>query len=97
RAAALAGAGLSTAQVAQAQSAAGRSMRSVILSVAWDVLKEFIGLDAALGCFGGDVWSCVDLVTEFVPAFKMFKAFGRIVKAVERTFSAIRAWQKAKT
>ncbi|WBB96082.1 ricin-type beta-trefoil lectin domain protein [Solwaraspora sp. WMMA2080] len=97
RAAALAGAGLSTAQVAQARSAAGRSMTSVILSVAWDVLKEFIGLNAALGCFGGDVWSCVDLVTEFVPAFKLFKAFGRIVKAVERTFSAIRAWQKAKT
>ncbi|WFE24849.1 ricin-type beta-trefoil lectin domain protein [Solwaraspora sp. WMMD791] len=96
RAAALAGAGLSAAQVAQARSAAGRTMTSVILSVAWDVLKEFIGLNAALGCFGGSVWSCVDLVTEFIPAVKMFKAFSRIVKAVERTFSAIKAWQKAK-
>ncbi|MFY1636231.1 ricin-type beta-trefoil lectin domain protein [Solwaraspora sp. WMMB335] len=96
KAAALAGAGLSAAQVAQAQSTMGRSLASLILSVAWDVLKEFIGLNAALGCFGGNMWSCVDLITEAIPWTKAFKAIPRVIKAVNRTINAIQAWQKAK-
>ncbi|WP_326551630.1 ricin-type beta-trefoil lectin domain protein [Micromonospora sp. NBC_01813] len=96
KAAALAGAGLSASQVAQANSTMGRSLSSIILSVAWDVLKEFIGLNAALGCFGGNMWSCVDLITEFIPWAKAFKAIPRVIKAVNRTISAIQAWQSAK-
>ncbi|MFV2019020.1 ricin-type beta-trefoil lectin domain protein [Micromonospora sp. LOL_023] len=96
KAAALAGAGLSASQVAQANSTMGRSLTSIILSVAWDVLKEFIGLNAALGCFGGNMWSCVDLITEFIPWAKAFKAIPRVIKAVNRTISAIQAWQSAK-
>ncbi len=54
RAAALAGAGLSAAQVAQAQSTMGKSLSSVILGAAWSTLKDFIGINDAMACFGGD-------------------------------------------
>lgn len=94
-AAALAGAGLSAAQVSQAHSTMGKTITSVILSVAWDQLKGFIGLDDAMGCFGGSVMSCVSLVVGAVPWGKL----GRIpslIKAVKRTAGAIQALNKAK-
>ncbi|MEV6306749.1 ricin-type beta-trefoil lectin domain protein [Actinoplanes sp. NPDC051861] len=95
-AAALAGVGLSAAQVAEAQANANRTLASVILSVAWDVLKDFIGLNDALSCFGGDLWACGSLLLDMIPWTKMAKSGARIIKAIDRTMDAIQAWRTAK-
>ncbi|MDM4723058.1 ricin-type beta-trefoil lectin domain protein [Micromonospora sp. WMMA1363] len=95
KAAALAGAGLSAAQVAQAQSTMGRSLMSVILDSAWYMLKEFIGINDALSCFGGDLWSCGSLILDAIPWTKVAKVPG-VIKAVNRTINAIQAWRAAK-
>lgn len=94
-AAALAGAGLSAAEVSQAKSTMGKSITSVILSTAWDVLSGFIGLDDALGCFGGSVMSCLSLVIGAVPLGKL-RQIPAVAKAVRRTANAIEALGKAK-
>ncbi|MCG7524188.1 ricin-type beta-trefoil lectin domain protein [Streptomyces sp. OfavH-34-F] len=94
-AAALAGAGLTAAQVSQAKSTMGTSITSVILSVAWDQLGGLIGKDDALGCFGGSVKSCISLVISATPVGKL----GRLpsaIKAVHRTAKAIQALNRAK-
>ncbi|MDP9796793.1 RHS repeat-associated protein [Catenuloplanes nepalensis] len=93
--AALAGAGLSAAQVAQAQATMNQSLMSVILSAAWGVLAEFIGLNDAIGCFGGDMWACGSLIIGAIPWGKVMKIPG-VVKAVNRTINAIQAWQSAR-
>ncbi|MGW3405712.1 polymorphic toxin-type HINT domain-containing protein, partial [Streptomyces zhihengii] len=73
------------------------SLGDIILSVGWAVLKEFVGWDAVVGCFSrGDLWACGSLFIEAVPAIKMFKAVGAVIKAVNRIASAIDAWHKAK-
>lgn len=95
RAAALAGAGLSAAQVAQAQSDMNRSLMSVILDSAWYMLKEFIGINDAMNCFGGDMWACGSLIVGAIPWTKLGKIPG-VIKAVNRTISAIQAWRTAK-
>jgi RHS repeat-associated protein len=94
-AAALAGVGLSAAQVAQAQAAANRSLVSVILSTAWHVLKEFIGINDAINCFGGDLWACGSLIIGAIPWGKVAK-IPSVVRAVNRTIAAIQAWRAAK-
>lgn len=93
-AAALAGAGLSAAEVSQAQSTMNQSLMSVVLSAAWGILSEFIGIADAMNCFGGDMWACGSLIVGAIPWTKMFKA-PKILKAVERTISAIQAWKSA--
>ncbi|GAA2250036.1 hypothetical protein GCM10010145_16760 [Streptomyces ruber] len=95
RAAALAGAGLSAAQVAQAQSDSRRSLSSVVLSVAWSTLKDFIGISDAMACFGGDMWSCGSLIIGAIPWTKLGK-IPSVLKAVNRTINAIQAWRSAK-
>lgn len=95
RAAALAGAGLSAAQVAQAQSTMGKSLSSVILGAAWSTLKDFIGINDAMACFGGDMWSCAGMVLGAIPWFKAGKIPG-VLKAIDRTIDAIQAFRKAK-
>ncbi|GGR64196.1 ricin-type beta-trefoil lectin domain protein [Streptomyces roseolus] len=95
RAAALAGAGLSPAQVAQAQATMGKSLTSVILSVAWSTLSEFIGLDSARACFGGDMWSCGGLIVEAIPWTKLGK-IPSVWRAVNRTIDAVQAFRAAK-
>ncbi|WP_371238435.1 ricin-type beta-trefoil lectin domain protein [Streptomyces pimonensis] len=95
RAAALAGAGLSAAQVSQAQSTMGKSLSSVILGAAWSTLKDFIGINDAMACFGGDMWSCAGMVLGAIPWFKAGKIPG-VLKAIDRTISAIQAFRKAK-
>ncbi|MEV6304071.1 ricin-type beta-trefoil lectin domain protein [Actinoplanes sp. NPDC051861] len=95
-AAALAGVGLTAAQVAEAQANANKSLASVILSIAWDVLKDCIGLNDAMACFGGDLWSCGSLLLDMIPWAKMFKSGARIIKAIDRTISAVQAWRTAK-
>ncbi|MER5333983.1 ricin-type beta-trefoil lectin domain protein [Micromonospora sp. NPDC002717] len=94
-AAALAGAGLSPAMVAQAQANMGRSLLSVILDSAWYVLKEFIGINDAMNCFGGDMWACGSLIIGAIPWTKVAK-IPAVLRAVDRTISAIKAWQAAK-
>ncbi|MEU9506508.1 ricin-type beta-trefoil lectin domain protein [Micromonospora sp. NPDC048170] len=94
-AAALAGAGLSPAMVAQAQANMGRSLLSVILDSAWYVLKEFIGINDAMNCFGGDMWACGSLIIGAIPWAKLGK-IPAVIRAVDRTISAIKAWQAAK-
>lgn len=94
-AAALAGAGLSAAQVSQAQATMGRSLLSVILDSAWYVLKEFIGINDALACFGGDMWSCGSLIIQAIPWAKLGK-IPAVIRAVNRTIDAIQAWRTAK-
>ncbi|MEU8763863.1 ricin-type beta-trefoil lectin domain protein, partial [Streptomyces sp. NPDC048659] len=95
RAAALAGAGLSEAQVAQAQAMQGKSLTSVILSAAWGALKDFIGINDAMACFGGDMWSCGSLIIGAIPWTKLGK-IPSVLKAVNRTIEAIQAFKKAK-
>ncbi|MFE0590379.1 ricin-type beta-trefoil lectin domain protein [Micromonospora echinospora] len=94
-AAALAGAGLSAAMVAQAQANMGRSLMSVVLDSAWYVLKEFIGINDAMNCFGGDMWACGSLIIGAIPWTKVAK-IPAVLRAVNRTISAIQAWQAAK-
>ncbi|HEX5594568.1 MAG TPA: ricin-type beta-trefoil lectin domain protein, partial [Micromonosporaceae bacterium] len=94
-AAALAGAGLSPAQVAQAKATMGRSLTSVILSAAWGILKDFIGITDAMNCFGGDMWACGSLIIGAIPWTKLGK-IPSVIKAVNRTISAIQAWRTAK-
>lgn len=94
-AAALAGAGLSAAQVAQAQFTMGRSLLSVILDSAWYILKEFIGINDAMSCFGGDMWACGSLIIGAIPWTKLGK-IPSVLKAVNRTIDAIQAWRAAK-
>ncbi|MFE7126576.1 polymorphic toxin-type HINT domain-containing protein [Streptomyces sp. NPDC057617] len=95
RAAALAGAGLSAAQVAAAQAMQGKSLTSVILSVAWETLKDFIGINDAMACFGGDMWSCGGLIIGAIPWTKLGK-IPSVLKAVNRTIDAIQAFKAAK-
>ncbi|MET9436671.1 polymorphic toxin-type HINT domain-containing protein [Streptomyces sp. NPDC006551] len=95
KAAALAGAGLSAAQVAQAQATMGKSLTSVILSVAWETLKDFIGINDAMACFGGDMWSCGSLIIGAIPWTKLGK-IPSVLKAVNRTIDAIQAFKAAK-
>ncbi|WP_246094935.1 ricin-type beta-trefoil lectin domain protein [Streptomyces roseicoloratus] len=95
KAAALAGAGLSAAQVAQAQATMGKSLTSVILSVAWATLKDFIGINDAMACFGGDMWSCGSLIIGAIPWTKLGK-IPSVIKAVNRTINAIQAFKAAK-
>ncbi|SCE64622.1 RHS repeat-associated core domain-containing protein [Micromonospora mirobrigensis] len=94
-ASALAGAGLSAAQVAQAQSTMGRSLTSVILETAWSMLKDFIGITDAINCFGGDMWSCGSLIIQAIPWAKLGK-IPAVIKAVNRTIDAIQAFFRAK-
>ncbi|XEC27504.1 ricin-type beta-trefoil lectin domain protein [Streptomyces fradiae] len=95
KAAALAGAGLSAAQVAQAQAMQGKSLTSVILAVAWETLKDFIGINDAMACFGGDMWSCASLIIDAIPWTKLGK-IPSVIKAVNRTIDAIKAFKAAK-
>ncbi|MFG2561634.1 DddA-like double-stranded DNA deaminase toxin [Streptomyces sp. NPDC048496] len=95
QAAALAGAGLSAAQVAQAQAMQGKSLTSVILAVAWETLKDFIGINDAMACFGGDMWSCVSIAVDAIPWAKLGK-IPAVIKAVNRTIDAIKAFKVAK-
>ncbi|WP_327349859.1 polymorphic toxin-type HINT domain-containing protein [Streptomyces sp. NBC_01321] len=95
RAAALAGAGLSAAQVAQAQAMQGKSLSSVILAVAWETLKDFVGINDALSCFGGDMWSCGSLIIGAIPWTKLGK-IPSVMKAVNRTIKAIESFRAAK-
>lgn len=94
-AAALAGAGLSAAQVSQAQADSGRSIMSVILGAAWSVLKDFIGINDAINCFGGDMWACGSLIIGAIPWGKIGK-IPAVIRAVDRTIAAIQAWRTAK-
>ncbi|MGW7428294.1 ricin-type beta-trefoil lectin domain protein [Streptomyces sp. NPDC054861] len=95
RGAALAGAGLSAAQVAQAEATMGKSLTSVILAVAWETLKDFIGINDAMACFGGDMWSCGSLIIGAIPWTKLGK-IPSVLKAVNRTIDAIQAFKAAK-
>ncbi|MEU5986250.1 ricin-type beta-trefoil lectin domain protein, partial [Streptomyces sp. NPDC047434] len=95
RAAALAGAGLSAAQVAQAEAMQGKSLTSVILAVAWETLKDFIGINDAMACFGGDMWSCGSLIIGAIPWTKLGK-IPSVMKAINRTIDAIQAFKAAK-
>ncbi|RSM51477.1 sugar-binding protein [Actinoplanes sp. ATCC 53533] len=94
-AAALAGVGLTPAQVAEAQANANKSLTSIILSAAWGILSEFIGLTDAMNCFGGDLWACGSLILGAIPWAKVMK-IGKIAKAIDRTIAAIQAWRTAK-
>lgn len=95
KAAALAGAGLSAAQVSAAQATMGKSLTSVILSAAWGALKDFIGITDAMNCFGGDMWACGSLIVGAIPWTKLGK-IPSVLKAVNRTISAIQAFRTAK-
>ncbi|MET9651680.1 ricin-type beta-trefoil lectin domain protein, partial [Streptomyces sp. NPDC006460] len=95
RAAALAGAGLSAAQVAQAEAMQGKSLSSVILSIAWETLKDFIGINDAMACFGGDMWSCGGLILDAIPWGKIGK-IPSVLRAIDRTINAIQAFKAAK-
>ncbi|MEU3064315.1 ricin-type beta-trefoil lectin domain protein [Streptomyces subrutilus] len=95
RAAALAGAGLSAAQVAQAEAMQGKSLTSVILAIAWETLKDFIGINDAMACFGGDMWSCGSIILDAIPWTKLGK-IPSVLKAINRTINAVQAFKTAK-
>ena len=95
KSAALAGAGLSPSQVAQAQAMMGKSLSSVILAIAWETLKDFIGINDAMACFGGDMWSCGSLIIGAIPWTRLGK-IPSVLKAINRTIDAIQAFKAAK-
>ncbi|WP_240110031.1 ricin-type beta-trefoil lectin domain protein [Streptomyces sp. MUM 203J] len=90
RAAALAGVGLSASEMANAEADLGRTVKSVILATAWDVLNEFIPIDSAIACFGGSLWGCADTITSLIPPLKLFKLID-VGMAALRTAKAIKA------
>ncbi|MFC7533802.1 ricin-type beta-trefoil lectin domain protein, partial [Actinoplanes sp. GCM10030250] len=94
-ASALAGAGLSAAQIAEAQANSNRSLTDVIISAAWSMLKDFIGINDAMACFGGDMWSCGSLIIGAIPWAKLGK-IPAVLRAIDRTIAAIQAWRTAK-
>jgi hypothetical protein len=59
------------------------------------VLKEFIGINDAINCFGGDLWACGSLIIGAIPWGKVAK-IPSVVRAVNRTIAAIQAWRAAK-
>jgi RHS repeat-associated protein len=83
---ALAGAGLSSAMVAAAKGDLNRSMSSVVISAAGSILRDFLGIDAIMGCIGGSIWSCAEVLS----------LTKKIYSAVKKVFSAVSAWRKAK-
>ncbi len=94
-AAALAGAGLSAAQVADAQATMNKSLTDVILGAAWGILSEILGIGDAIACFGGDMWACGSMILSAIPWAKVLKA-RKIAKAIDRTIEAIQAFKKAR-
>ncbi|NNJ03423.1 sugar-binding protein [Streptomyces sp. PKU-MA01144] len=93
---ALAGAGLSAAEVAQAKRDANRSMASVIASAAGSILRDFLGIDDIMACIGGSAWSCASVVLDAMPWTKALKMVGKVLSAVKKVMGAVSAWRKAK-
>jgi hypothetical protein len=63
--------------------------------VAWETLKDFIGINDAMACFGGDMWSCVSIAVDAIPWTKLGK-IPSVIKAVNRTIKAIESFRAAK-
>ncbi|MQS06852.1 ricin-type beta-trefoil lectin domain protein, partial [Streptomyces alkaliphilus] len=93
--AAWAAAGLSAAQIARAEADSRRSLTSVILAASWGILSEFLGINDAIRCFGGDLWACGELILGAIPWTKLYK-LGKVAAAVNKAISAVRAWRRAK-
>ncbi|MFY1678345.1 ricin-type beta-trefoil lectin domain protein [Streptomyces sp. WMMC905] len=93
---ALAGAGLSMADVSQAKRDANRSMASAVASAAGSILRDFLGINDIMSCVGGSVWSCANVVLDLMPWTKAFKMAGKVYSAVKKVMSAVSAWRKAK-
>ncbi|MEU0086823.1 polymorphic toxin-type HINT domain-containing protein [Streptomyces sp. NPDC006274] len=91
---ALAGAGLSPAMVAAAKGDLNRSMSSIVISAAGALLQDF--LDPIMGCIGGSIWSCAEVVLDLIPWYKALSMTKKIYSAVKRVMSAVSAWRKAK-
>lgn len=91
---ALAGAGLSSAMVAAAKGDLNRSMSSIVISAAGALLQDF--LDPIMGCIGGSIWSCAEVVLDLIPWYKALSMTKKIYSAVKRVMSAVSAWRKAK-
>ncbi|MGW2627704.1 Hint domain-containing protein, partial [Micromonospora taraxaci] len=66
-----------------------------VLDSAWYILKEFIGINDAMNCFGGDMWACGSLIIGAIPWAKLGK-IPAVMRAVNRTIDAIQAWRAAK-
>ncbi|MGW2627696.1 polymorphic toxin-type HINT domain-containing protein, partial [Micromonospora taraxaci] len=66
-----------------------------VLDSAWYILKEFIGINDAMNCFGGDMWACGSLILGAIPVGKILKT-PKVAKAISRTIDAIQARRAAK-
>ena len=73
------------------------SLLDIILEAGGEILKEILGINDILGCFQrGDIVACISVVASIIPWAKIFK-LPKIVKAIERAWSAVNAfWEKLK-
>ncbi|WP_262008174.1 ricin-type beta-trefoil lectin domain protein [Streptomyces sp. FIT100] len=88
--------GPSNGEIAAANATLNTSISSVILSIGWAALKEFVGWNDVVGCFSrGDLWACGSLFANAIPWTKLFKVAG-VIAAAYRIAKAIGALMKAK-
>ncbi|WP_166384730.1 polymorphic toxin-type HINT domain-containing protein [Catellatospora methionotrophica] len=71
------------------------SLLDIILQAGGDILMELLGINDIKDCFGkGDIIACVSIVANVIPWAKLFK-LPKIVKAIERAWSAVQMfWEK---
>ena len=74
-----------------------KSVLDIILEAGGEILKEVLGINDILNCFQrGDIVACISIVANIIPWAKIFK-LPKIVKAIERAWSAVNAfWEKLK-
>lgn len=87
-------AGVSQADLARAQEIERQSWVDVALEAGGEVLKEVLGINDMVKCFGeGDFGACASMVLGAIPWGKILKA-GKIVKALENAVGAVKSFLK---
>ncbi|MDX8034804.1 polymorphic toxin-type HINT domain-containing protein [Lentzea sp. BCCO 10_0856] len=90
----LAAAGVSQADLARAQEVERQSWVDVALEAGGEVLKEVLGINDMVKCFGeGDFGACASMVLGAIPWGKILKA-GKIVKALDNAVGAVKSFLK---
>ncbi|MEU2432939.1 RHS repeat-associated core domain-containing protein [Streptomyces sp. NPDC007861] len=88
--------GPTNSEIAAAHQTQNTSIASVIRSIGWAALKEFVVWNDVVGCFSrGDVWACGSLFLGALPIGKFTKIPG-VLAAAARIAKAINALMKAK-
>lgn len=89
-----AAAGVSQADLARAQEIERQSWVDVALEAGGEVLKEVLGINDMVKCFGeGDFGACASMVLGAIPWGKILKA-GKIIKALDNAVGAVKSFLK---